>query len=368
MECLFLSEPDMIKAGILDMKKCVKVIDETFYLLGKKDYIMGGASENAHGIQIWFPDEKRTDNMPVSGTDRRFMAMVSYLGGRFDVCGQKWYGSNRANLDKGLPRSILTVMLNDKDTSAPLAIMSANLLSSMRTGAVTGVAAKYLQSEGSSVIGIIGAGVISRACLLAIAETLKNKKEAKVYDIFKERSVSFCDELSKLIDIDVHPVDTLKEAVMGSDVVNIASSGANPPNIEYEWVKDGAVIMLSGSGDLNDELYLDSRIVVDNYQMHKDWRDEALQRPNGMKSARQYSTYQMFKLIMEGAKKPEDIAELGDIVIAKKEARKDNKEKIIFLAGGMSIEDIAWGYEVYKNALEKGIGQTLKYWDKPHWA
>ena len=45
--------------------------------------------------------------------------MPAYLGGRFNVCGNKWYGSNMANTKKGLPRSILTVMLNDVETGAP---------------------------------------------------------------------------------------------------------------------------------------------------------------------------------------------------------------------------------------------------------
>ena len=53
--------------------------------------------------------------------------MPAYLGGRFQTSGVKWYGSNIANREKGLPRSILTMILNDIDTGAPLAFMSANL-------------------------------------------------------------------------------------------------------------------------------------------------------------------------------------------------------------------------------------------------
>ena len=81
--------------------------------------------------------------MPVKGPDRRFMALVAYLGGRFNVCGEKWYGSNIANRDRGLPRSILTTLLNDPDTGAPIAFLSANALSSTRTGAIPAVGAKY---------------------------------------------------------------------------------------------------------------------------------------------------------------------------------------------------------------------------------
>lgn len=60
------------------------------------------------------------------------------------MAGMKWYGSNCENKASGLPRSILMMMLNDKDTGAPLALMSANLVSCYRTGAIPGVGAKYL--------------------------------------------------------------------------------------------------------------------------------------------------------------------------------------------------------------------------------
>ena len=173
LDFLYLDEPDMIKAGVLDMKKCVQSMDDMFQVMGQKDYIMGSPSENHHGMMLWFPEEKRSEKMPVAGPDRRFMAMPAYVGGRFNVCGNKWYGSNIENQKKGLPRSILTVMLNDAETGAPLALMSANLLSSIRTGAIPGVATKYLQREGASVLGIIGTGVVSRSCILAIKETMK---------------------------------------------------------------------------------------------------------------------------------------------------------------------------------------------------
>lgn len=72
----------MIKAGALDSARCVDVLDEMFQLLGKGDYIMGGPNHNEHGIKIGFPKEPQFPNMPADGSDRRFMAMVAYLGGQ----------------------------------------------------------------------------------------------------------------------------------------------------------------------------------------------------------------------------------------------------------------------------------------------
>ena len=142
-EFLYLSEQDMIDAGVLDAARCVDVCEEVFSLLATGDYLMGGPNHNSHGMGVVFPKETQFPNMPVAGPDRRFVAMPGYLGGRFDVCGLKWYGSNQANPKRGLPRSVLTVQLNDKETGEPLCLMSANLLSSARTGGVPAVAARY---------------------------------------------------------------------------------------------------------------------------------------------------------------------------------------------------------------------------------
>ena len=110
-EFLYLNEEEMIQAGVLDSALCVDVLDEMFQLIGKGDYIMGGPKHNEHGIKIGFPDNPEFEGMPANGPDRRFMAMVAYLGGRFKVAGEKWYGSNIINPGRGLPRSVLMVMM-----------------------------------------------------------------------------------------------------------------------------------------------------------------------------------------------------------------------------------------------------------------
>ncbi|HBV66853.1 MAG TPA: ornithine cyclodeaminase, partial [Clostridiales bacterium] len=179
IDFLYLNEKEMIEAGVTDMRRCIDVMTEVYDLMGKGDYVMGGKNKNSHGILISFPDEPEFPNMPKNGPDRRFMAMVAYLGGRFNVAGEKWYGSNRDNLQKGLPRSILMLVLNDADSGAPLAFMSGNLVSSVRTGAIPGVGAKYLARPDSKTCALIGAGVISRTSFMALAEVCHNLDTVK---------------------------------------------------------------------------------------------------------------------------------------------------------------------------------------------
>src|SRR5580692_4944339 len=157
----------MIRAGVTDMSSCVDTMEEMFALLHHGDYRMAGANNNSHGSVVVFPGSSPFPAMPKPTPDRRFMAMPAYLGGRFRTAGMKWYGSNIENREKGLPRSILMFVLNDADTGAPLAFMSANLLSAYRTGAVPGVGARHLARKDSKVVGILGPGVMAKTSLSA---------------------------------------------------------------------------------------------------------------------------------------------------------------------------------------------------------
>src|SRR6476646_7447352 len=107
IDFLYLSEQDMVRAGVTDMVACVDTMEEMFKLLYQGDYRMAGSNNDSHGATISFPQNPTFPNMPRHTPDRRFMAMPAYLGGRFGTTGVKWYGSNIANREKGLPRSIL---------------------------------------------------------------------------------------------------------------------------------------------------------------------------------------------------------------------------------------------------------------------
>ena len=175
IDILWLNEQDMIKAGVLDAGRCVDVMEETISLLDNGDAMLGGPDHDEHGEMLYFPKKSPIPNFPLNDSrDRRFIAMPAYVGGRFHLAGCKWYGSNGRNREKGLPRSILMLSLNDVETGAPLAYMSANLLSSMRTGSMPGLAAEHLANPDSKVLSIIGPGVINKSCTMAILSKQAN--------------------------------------------------------------------------------------------------------------------------------------------------------------------------------------------------
>jgi len=366
VEFLFLSQEEMIEAGVLDMQACVDVMDRAFKFMGEGDYLMGGPSGNHHGVKLWFPQEARGPRMPVNGPDRRFMAMISYLGGEFHVCGTKWYGSNVENPAKhGLPRSVLLVILNDPETGAPIAIMDGNLISAMRTGAAIGLGARYLTRKNADTAAIVGAGVISKSCLMALNAGMPNLRNVKVYDIDRSKAETFSQLMGKELNLNVYPVDSLEEAVRDSDAVSTATSGVKAPSFETAWFKEGAFFGLSAETDVADELWLNWRVVADNWQMHIDWREEVEKASQEHKQDLLYPA--LHRLITSGHKRDDEIVEMKDVVAAITPGRENDAQQVIFITGGLGIEDVSWGHTVYQQAVEKGLGTKLKLLDTPHW-
>ncbi|SEA91420.1 ornithine cyclodeaminase [Thalassobacillus cyri] len=369
LDFLFLSEEDIIEAGALDMAHCVETIDETFKILGKGDYVMGGPRGNDHGIMLWFPKSSPFSNMPLKGPDRRFMSLISYLGGNFNVCGEKWYGSNIENQKKGLPRSIHTVTLNDADTGAPLALMSGNLISAMRTGAVPGVATKYLASKNAKVVGAIGGGVINRACIEAIITSHPAIEKITLFDINLEKGKEIANQLTNELGVETVAAESMQECVEESDILTVATSGHQKPRIEKEWIKEGALITLTGAVDFPDEVLTENTIVADLWGMHKGWLRDGLEHEEGIDSILDWAmSGQLLELVENKKLNEQKIKDLGDIALGETKGRTSEKDIIIFVTGGLPVEDAAWGYKVYQNAKEKEIGQKLKLWDTPHWA
>jgi len=365
----YLSEPDAIAAGVTDMPACVEAMDETLQLLQLGDYRMAGRLGNSHGAMVLFPEAPAFPNMPKDGTDRRFMAMPAYLGGSFDNAGVKWYGSNVANRDVGLPRSILLFVLNEKDTGAPKLIMSANLLSAYRTGAVPGVGAKYLAKPDASVVSIIGPGVMGKTGLEAYAAT-RPITRAQVYGRRRVTSEAFQEwAAERLPDIEIVICDSMEESVRGADIIHSGVSGpvdpATYPHVRSEWLKPGAFICAVANLKLDDELLLDpaTGLFIDNLDMYFDWQEEfgypAYETTTGIIGTR-------FVDLIHDDKLPRDrVTNLGDVPLGRAPGRTSEDQIVVFSVGGMPIEDIAWATRVLDRAAEQGIGIELPLWETP---
>ena len=366
-EFLYLSEQDTIVAGVLVARKCIDNAEEVFTLLSKGDYLMGGANHNSHGMGIVFPKESPFPNMPVAGPDRRFVAMPAYLGGRFDVCGNKWYGSNAANPKNGLPRSVLTVTLNDKETGEPLAFMSANLLSAARTGAVPGVAARHLARKDSEVIAVLGCGQINKSCLRSILTQLPNIKKVVCYDIFEAAADKFVEWEKEEIGLEAVAELDLEKAVKDADVLTVAASRLKPLYVKDEWMKEGVTVLITGPMQTDDSFWMSTKLIYDNTRLHEAYVQEAIDSGDKAGYYKGVIGGPIYTLIDAG-KMPalKDSTSIGDVILGEKAGRTDDKERVTFVACGMATFDVGLGYDLYHTALDKGIGTKLKLWDDPY--
>ena len=372
IDTLWLSEDDMIQAGVTDSAACVETMEETLILLADGDYRMAGASANSHGAQINFPAEPAHEGMPADGPDRRFMAMPAYLGGRFQSAGVKWYGSNTENRNHELPRSIHVFVLNDAVTGAPKAIMSANLLSAYRTGAVPGVGVKHLAVENAETVGIIGPGVMSRTIFASALSQRPGIRRVKIKGRSEGSTRRVAEELrAKYPELEVEVVDSEKAAIEGSDIL-IAGTSTSPdgpsgfPYFKREWIKPGALILCPAAARFDDDFIAsdDANLVVDYTGLYGEWFNEngpdiTYEQLLGIPGNRWWD------MTAEGTLAKDRLVNIGDIAAGRALGRVDDEQIFIYSIGGMPVEDVAWAYDVYHNALEQGIGTSLNLWHTP---
>ena len=378
IDFLYLNEKDMIEAGVLDAAGCIETMRDTMALFGKKDFLLGGPNADEHGLQMNFPQKSDIEGFPLDdGPDRRFMAMPAYLGGRFHIAGQKFYGSNSHNAALGLPRSILMVTLSDVDTGAPKAIMSANLLSAMRTGAMPAMAATYLANKDSEVLSLLGPGVINKCALMCYMEVLPNIKKIKIRGSSSKSKTAlamkeFIEETYPQVK-EIVICDSLEEACRDADVVSEAMSVTkeNMEEFKLEWFKKGATVFSMGSFLYRKyEDFKNTTMVVDNYGMYQKYLNNFIARGPvdafGKKREWVIMGIHFVHLVKTGQVQREQVINLCDIVNGKSEGRTSQDEIVMCSIGGMPLEDLSWGYDCYQRAMKKGLGTSLNLWDAPY--
>lgn len=375
VEFLFLNEEDMIKAGVLDADRAVDTVGEVITLLSEGDYLMGGRAHNDHGVQLIFPEKSDIPNFPLADSaDRRFMAMPAYLGGRFHMCGEKWYGSNGNNRSIGLPRSILMMMLNDVETGKPLAYMSGNLLSSMRTGAMPGLAAKLLARDDSKVLTLVGPGVICRSSLRAI---MSQRFDIDTINIKGSSPTSAnAIKMKEYIEENYPQVKNIvlcrdmEEALKDADIITEAVSCKEGewPEYKREWLKPGALVISTSTFNMEHKSIVDLKKVIDNYGMYENYAEEdnVGYDENGNRLHTGCMGEDFVYMVQDGLIERDSLTTFGEIIRGKKPGRESDDEIILVSIEGMPTEDVAWAYECYTYALVHDIGTKLKVWDRPY--
>ena len=335
LNLLYLDRDQVTALGGEDMSLAVRDMEALLLLREEGDVRVPDKVSMNFGKTI--ADEK---------TFGRINAMPGYVGGEYQMAGIKWIGSNPGNLAVGLPRASALTILNDPVTKFPLCVMDGTVISNTRTGAIGGVAVKYLARKNAGTMTLFGAGLIARYLLRASIVGCPGLHTVYVCDLVRERADLFAKEMTAETGLSVLAVADGKETSPRSDIV-ITATGAASPVIDSSDLGPGALyINIGGYECTYDTVAKAGQRFVDNWQ-----------------AVKHRNTSAIAKMVNEGVLDEAAVdGELGAVIAGKNPGRKSDDSVIFFNCVGMGIEDIAIATRVYKKALETGTGTELKYW------
>jgi alanine dehydrogenase len=235
--------------------------------------------------------------------------------------------------------------LYSAQTGGLLAMIEADRLGQIRTGAASGLATRLLSKPDSTYATLFGAGWQAQSQLLAIS-AVRDLKRVFIVNRRAERREEFVNKMQPLVKAELVPAGSPEEAVLSSDVITTITSSREPV-LKGEWLQPGVHINAAGGNqilrrELDDEVVLRSnRLVVDSLEQCKIESGE-------------------FRSVIEsGQRHWEDFTELKDVAAGFKPGRTTPSEITLFKSGGIALEDVAIGRMVYERALEQKLGRTL---------
>jgi ornithine cyclodeaminase/alanine dehydrogenase-like protein (mu-crystallin family) len=265
-------------------------------------------------------------------------AMPAYLS-RAAAAGLKWVSGFPQNLENGLPYISGLFVLNDVETGFPLSVMDCTWITGMRTGAASAVAARYLARADASTVGIVACGLQGRTNLEALS-CLFPLQRVHAFDIRPAAARAFSDEMSRKLELEVVPVETVEESVRGMDL--IVTSGPilkDPvPTIPAGWMEPGSFAC---------------PLDFDSY-----WTGEALGQVDKL-ATDDKGQLSYYRGVGYFKSTPEPYADLGDIVTGAAPGRESPEERTLSLNLGLAIEDVATARLIYTRAMSEGVGRDL---------
>ena len=236
-----------------------------------------------------------------------------------------------------LPTIQGVIAVSDGSNGKLLALMDSMEITTIRTGAATGVAAKYLARPDSKTATIIGCGNQGKISLRALMNTFKLEK-IYVYDIDPSVANRFIKELSKEFSISIEGVAQIDLAMRETDIC-VTCTPSKKYFLRQEIVKAGTFVAAIGS-DNEDKQELDPRLLASN-KVVVDLLEQASK------------IGELHHAIDSGIMSRDLVyAELGDIIAGKKKGRVSSDEIIIFDSTGTALQDVAAAAIVYEKAVQ----------------
>jgi len=323
---LLLNRNDVMK--VLDMAQCMEVVEKAFAELATGTVVMPLRINFAtgEGFALYMP------------------AYIKEMGALACKVVTS-YVNNPAK--HNLPTIMGKVLLQDPEIGDVICIMDGGYLTAVRTGAVSGVATRYLAREDrGQKVGIFGAGAQARTQLWAMT-IARDIASACVYDVNDEAVGRFIAEMAPSLQLDIVKASSPDQVMQEADIICTATSSSTPI-FDGTKVREGTHINGVGSHvpknrELDTAIIKRSKIIADSY-------DACLNEAGDIMIP-----------IQEGAiDKSHLSAELGEVITGKKPGRANTREITLFKSNGLAIQDVAAARLVYDRAVQAGIGTNAE--------
>jgi len=280
------------------------------------------------------------ENVPRSRcrTDHVMLHMMSAAVKGVGYVGYKAYATSKTGAH-------FQVGLFDGRTGQPVALMQADYLGQVRTGAASAVATRYLARGDAATLGVYGAGKQARTQVLAVC-AVRQIKRVRVFSRSDHNCRRFADEVSKECGVEVVPVDRPELAARGQQIICTATNAAEPV-LRGEWIEPGTHVNAVGTNFLG-RAEIDVAAVKRANLITADSKEQGKLEAGDLAAA-----------VDAGAIHWSDVVELGAVLIGKAPGRNNTDEVTVFKSVGIAIEDVVVAARVYEAAKERGVGQEV---------
>jgi alanine dehydrogenase len=243
-------------------------------------------------------------------------------------------------VEHGLPTLIATIVLISPETGEPLCIMDGTYVTGMRTGAVSGVATKYLARKDARVLGIVGAGFQGPFQLDAVRHSMQAEM-VLVTDLMPERAQKLA-ERARGVGLKARACETVEEVVRSCDVL-VTATPSDHPIVKDEWVHEGMHIncvgtYAKGKQEIEGAILNRAVVVVDDWEQASHAGEINVPVSRG-----EFDRSGVY-------------AELPEIAAGLKPGRTDDAAITVFDTTGLAIQDVVTAWKAFEVAEERNLG------------
>jgi alanine dehydrogenase len=285
---------------------------------------------------------EEAQNIPRSRTqtDHAMLHILSASAKTLGCMGYKAYTTSR----KG---AYFHVGLFDGKTGMLVALIQADYLGQVRTGAASGIAAKIMARADAVDVGLFGSGKQARTQLEAICKVRKIRR-VQIFSPNEEHRLRFAATMSDVCRTDVVPVARPEQAVEEMDLV-ITATNSREPVLNGHWLAEGTHVTAIGSNFLG-KAELDVAAIRRCKTIVVDSKDQA-----------RIEAGDLVQALEDGSVQWSNVYELGQVIAGRYPGRQHPQDITLFKSLGIAIEDIAVAAVVYEKAQAAGLGRRIDW-------